>query len=86
MTPSDDRRKALKILYEGIADGARAHELAVLVGVGFTTLQRWRRQFSGAGDGVDRRKGSYRHVAARLIEQSPAAAMSPNSPRCRPNR
>lgn len=61
MTSPDDRRKALQILDEGIADGARAHELAVLLGVGLTTLQRWRRQFACAGDGVDQRKGSHRH-------------------------
>jgi transposase len=49
-----------------MADGARAHELAVLLGVGLTTLQRWRRQFAGDGGGVDRRKGSQRNVAHRL--------------------
>ncbi len=36
--------------------------------MGLTTLQRWRRQFAGNGDGVDRRKGSHRHVAHRLTE------------------
>ena len=66
MTSPDDRQKALQILDEGMADGARAHELAVLLGVGLTTLQRWRRQFAGDGGGVDRRKGSQRHVAHRL--------------------
>jgi hypothetical protein len=52
-----------------MADGARASELARLLGVGLTTLQRWRRQFAGAGDGVDCRKGSHRHVAHRLSEE-----------------
>ena len=47
---------------EGIAAGARARQLALLLGIGLTTLQRWRRQFAGAGDVVDRRKGSSRHV------------------------
>jgi len=65
LTSSDDRQKALQILDEGMADGARAHELAVLLGVGLTTLQRWRRQFAGDG-GVDRRKVSQGHVAHRL--------------------
>jgi hypothetical protein len=37
--------------------------------VGLTTLQRWRRQFAGDGDGIDRRKGSHRHEAHRLSEQ-----------------
>jgi len=52
-----------------MAHGARASELARLLGVGLTTLQRWRRQFAGDGDGVDRRKGSRRHVAHRLCEE-----------------
>ena len=51
---------------EGIAAGARARQLALLLGIGLTTLQRWRRQFAGAGDVVDRRKGSSRHVPHRL--------------------
>jgi len=33
-----------------------------------TTLQRWRQQFAGDGDCVDRRRGSHRHVAHRLSE------------------
>jgi putative transposase len=33
------------------------------------TLQRWRRQFAGDGDGGDRRKGSARQVAHRLSQQ-----------------
>ena len=28
------------------------------MGVGLTTLQRWRREFKAAGNGVDRLKGS----------------------------
>ena len=52
-----------------MADGARAQELALLLGVGLTTLQRWRRQFAGHGDGIDGRKGSHRHVAHRLSEE-----------------
>jgi len=51
------------------ADGARARELALLLGVGLTTLQRWRRQFAADGDGVYRRKGSHRQVAHRLSEE-----------------
>lgn len=69
MTSLDDRRKALEILDEGMTNGARARELALLFGVGLTTLQRWRRQFAGDGDGVDHRKGSCRHVAHRLSEE-----------------
>jgi transposase InsO family protein len=69
LTSPDDRQKALQILDEGVADGARASELALLLGVGLTTLQRWRRQFAGDGDGIDRRKGSHRHVVHRLSEE-----------------
>jgi putative transposase len=69
LTSPDDRQKALQILDEGMADGARASELARLLGVGLTTLQRWRRQFAGDGDGIDRRKGSHRHVVHRLSEE-----------------
>jgi putative transposase len=47
---------------EGITAGDHAKQLALLLGIGLTTLQRWRRQFAGDGDGVDRRKSSPRHV------------------------
>jgi putative transposase len=56
----------LEILEAAVAGGARAREVAVLLGLGLTTLQRWRRSFKSDGDGVDRRKGSHRHVAHRL--------------------
>jgi transposase InsO family protein len=69
LTSPDDRRKALEILDAGMAAGARACKLAELLGVGLTTLQRWRRQFAGDGDGLDRRKGSPRLVSHRLTEE-----------------
>jgi len=69
LTSPDDRRKTLEILDEGVAIGARARELALLLGVGLTTLQRCRRQFVGDGGGVDRRKGSCRQVAHRLSKE-----------------
>ena len=58
LTAPEDRRKALEILDEAVTAGARAREVAALLGVGLTTLQRWRRQFAGDGDGLDGRKGS----------------------------
>lgn len=64
-----DRRKALEILDAGMAAGARSCELATLLGVGLSTLQRWRRQFTGDGDGTDGRKGSQRLVSHRLSEE-----------------
>ena len=52
-----------------MAAGARAQEVAALLGVGLTTLQRWRRQFAGDGNGLDRRKGSQRLVSHRLTDE-----------------
>jgi len=69
LTAPEDRRKALEILDEAVAAGARAREVAALLGVGFTTLQRWRRQFAGDGDGLDGRKGSHRLVSHRLTDE-----------------
>jgi transposase InsO family protein len=69
LTPAADRRKALEILDAAVAAGARARTLAALLGVGLTTLQRWRRQFAGDGDGQDRRKGSHRLVSHRLTDE-----------------
>tara|TARA_Y100001954_G_scaffold36019_1_gene34918 strand:+ start:22930 stop:23523 length:594 start_codon:yes stop_codon:yes gene_type:complete len=69
LTTSADRRKALEILEAAVAAGARAAAVARLLRVELTTLQHWRRQFAADDGGVDRRKGSYRHVAHRLSEQ-----------------
>ena len=69
MTAPADRRKALEIHDAAVAAGARAREVAALLDLGLTTLQPWRRQFAAVGDGVDGRKGSYRHVAHRLSEE-----------------
>jgi len=52
-----------------VVAGARAREVATVLGVGLTTLQRWRRQFAGDGDGLDRRKGSHRVVSHRLNDE-----------------
>jgi len=59
----------MEILDEAVTPGARAREVAALLGVGLTTLQRWRRQFAGYGDGLDGRKGSHRLVSHRLTEE-----------------
>ena len=69
MTTPEDRQKALEILEAGLAAGARAQTLANLLGIALSTLQRWRRQFAGDGDGVDRRKGSHRVISHRLTEE-----------------
>ena len=69
LTAPEDRGKALEILDAARAAGARAREVAALQGVGLTTLQRWRRQFAGDGDGLDGRKGSHRLVSHRLTDE-----------------
>jgi len=69
MTAATDRRKALEILDGSVCAGARAREVAALLGVGLTTLQRWQGQFAGGGDGTDQRKGSYRNVSHRLSDE-----------------
>ena len=52
------------------------------MGVGLTTLQRWRRQFAGDKDGVDRRKGSSRHVSHRLsAEECKRILLTCNEPK-----
>jgi len=69
LTAATDRRKPLEILDGAVYAGARAREVAALLGVGLTTLQRWRRLFAGGGDGTDHRKGSLRNVSHRLTEE-----------------
>jgi len=59
----------LEILDGAVAAGATATRVAERMAISLRTLQRWRRQFAGDGDGGDRRKGSARHVAHRLSDQ-----------------
>ena len=58
LTAPEYRRKALEILDDTTAAGAWAQEMAAMLGVGLTTLQRWRRQFASDGDGLDGRKAA----------------------------
>ena len=69
MPSPEARRKALEILDAAVAAGARAREVAALLGMGLRTLQRWRRQFAGDGDSQDRLKGSHRLVSQRLSDE-----------------
>ena len=69
MTTPEDRLKALGILDIAVATGAWPTGVADLLGVGLFTLQRWRRQFAGDGDGLDGRKGSPRQVYHRLTDE-----------------
>ena len=54
-----------------IASGGRGHSVPVggAMAISLRILQLWRRPFAGDGDGGDRRKGSIRHVAHRLIHE-----------------
>jgi putative transposase len=61
--------KALEILDTAIAAGAQAREVAVLLGIGLSKLQRWRRDFAGDWYSQDRRKGSQRLVSRRLSQE-----------------
>ena len=54
---------------KGITAGALARQQALLLDIGLTTLHRWRCQFAGAWNAVDRRKTSHRHVVHRLREE-----------------
>jgi len=49
LTTLDDRRKTLEIPEEWIAAGASAIEVEKRMGVGLSTLQRWRTKFDGMG-------------------------------------
>jgi len=59
----------MEILDAAVAAGARAREVATVLGVGLTTLQRWRRQVADDKDGLDRRKGSHRMVSHHLSDE-----------------
>ena len=96
MTSPCDGKKALQILDEGMGAGARAQELALLLGVGLSTLQRWRRQFTGAGSSLVPLIALTRAKAANAMLGTVSAkknaigscssATSPNSPRYHPAR
>jgi transposase InsO family protein len=90
LTAPADRRQALENLDAAVAAGARAHKVAELLVVGFTTLQRWRRQFADVGDGLDRRKGSHHLVSHRLSDEERQRILftcnEPESRHCRRGR
>ncbi len=49
--------------------GVRPLEVAALLGVGLTTLQRLQREYAGDEVGVDRRKGNHCLISHRLSEK-----------------
>lgn len=52
-----------------MAAGARVRKLDTMMDVRLSTLQRWRHQFFGYGDGLDRRKGVHRLASHRLTDE-----------------
>ena len=63
------RRKAIELISEANAAGAGLVSACAEIGICLRTLKRWRKDLIGDGGGVDRRKGSDRHVAHRLSEE-----------------
>ena len=62
------RRKAIELISEANAADAGLVSACAEIGICLRTLKRWRKALIGDGGGVDRRKGSDRHVAHRLSE------------------
>jgi len=69
LTRALNRRKAIELIDEAKATGARLVRACSLIGICLRTLKRWRKAFLGDGDGVDRRKGSARLVSHGLSEE-----------------
>ena len=63
------RRKVIELIGEANAAGAGLVRACGVIGICLRTLKRWRKDFLGDGDGVDRRKGSARLVGHRLSEE-----------------
>jgi putative transposase len=80
VTSPANRRKDIDILDEGMAHGARARELALILSAGLSTLQRWHRKFASDVDGVDRRKGRRREIAFLSEEESQRIVLNCNEP------
>ena len=69
LTRALNRRKAIELIDEAKATGARLVRACSVIGICLRTLKRWRKAFGGDGDGMDRRKGSPSAIAHRLSEE-----------------
>ena len=69
LTSAAHRQKAIELIGEAKAAGARLVRACSVIGICLRTLKRWRKAFPDDGDGVDRRKGSARLVGHRLSEE-----------------
>jgi len=62
-----------------VASAACRHNLSCIC---LRTFKRWRREFKADGNGVDRRKGSSRHVSQRLsVEECQTILLTCNEPK-----
>ena len=59
----------IELIGESNASGAGLVSACGEIGICLRTLKCWRKAFLGDGDGVDRRRGSPRHVAHHLSEE-----------------
>ena len=69
LTRALHRRKAIELIGEAKAAGARLVSACGEIGICLRTLKRWRKDLIGDGGGHDRRKGSHRLVSHKLSEE-----------------
>ena len=69
LTKAPHRRKAIELIGEAKAAGARLVSACGGIGICLRTLNRWRKDLIGDGGGHDRRKGSHRLVLHKLSEE-----------------
>jgi transposase InsO family protein len=69
LTRALHRRKAIELIGEANAAGARLVSACGEIGICLRTLKRWRKDLIGDGGGHDRRKGSHRMVSHKLNEE-----------------
>ena len=69
MTRALHQRKAIELISEANAAGAGLVSACAEISICLRNLKCWRKDLIGDGGGVDRRKGSDRHVAHRLSEE-----------------
>ena len=69
LTSALHRGKVIELIGEANAGGAGLVRACGVIGICLRTLKRWRKDFLGDGDGVDRSKGSARLAVHRLSEE-----------------
>jgi hypothetical protein len=69
LTRALNRRKAIELIDEAKAAGARLVRACGVIGICLRTFKRWRKAFLVDGNGEDRRKGSGRLMSHQLSEE-----------------